>query len=380
MSISLVHTADWQLGKAFGAVGGEAQGRLRDARFEAVRNVGVLARERRADAIVVAGDVFDSGTAADPTLRRALIAMESFAGPWVLLPGNHDPATAEGVWARLRRLGLPGNVIVADRPEPVVLAGGRLVVLPAPLVRNNETDDLTAWFDTAPAPSGAVRVGLAHGSIPSRLPADADARNPIADDRCARAGLDYLALGDWHGTLRIDARTWYAGTPEPDRAKDNDPGNALLVRFDRVGAEPVIEPVAIGRYRWHALRRAIHRSADVAVLTDDLRALDRPLDRPLDRHVVELALEGTVDFATRAALTAALDDLAARLCDLRVNEGRLAVLHSEDDLRQIPATGFVGSALARLREAAMGSDAQAGIARRALQILYVECRQPQAGH
>lgn len=375
MSISLVHTADWQLGKAFGALCSEAQGRLRDARFEAVQKVGVLARERRADAIVVAGDVFDSGTAADPTLRRALIAMESFAGPWVLLPGNHDPATAEGVWVRLRRLGLPDNVIVADQPQPVVLAGGRLVVLPAPLVRNNETDDLTAWFDTAPAAPGAVRVGLAHGSIPSRLPADADARNPIADDRAARAGLDYLALGDWHGTLRIDARTWYAGTPEPDRAKDNDPGNALLVRLDRPGGEPVIEPVAIGRYRWHAVRRTVHRGEDVTVLSDDLRALGSPLDR----HVVDLTLEGTLDFATHAALTAALEDLAARLCDLRVDQGRLDVLHSEDDLQQIPATGFVGSALARLREAATGSDAQAGIARRALQILYFECRQPQAG-
>jgi DNA repair exonuclease SbcCD nuclease subunit len=376
VSVLILHTADWQLGKAFGTVGGEAQARLRAARFEAVERVGGLARERGADAVVVAGDVFDSGTAADPTLRRALIAMESFSGPWVLLPGNHDPAAPEGVWERLRRLGLPDNVIVADRAKPVQLADGRLVVLPAPLGRNNETADLTVWFDAAAAAPGAVRVGLAHGSIPSRLPADADARNPIADDRAARAGLDYLALGDWHGTLCIDARTWYSGTPEADRAKDNDPGNALLVRIDRPGAMPVVEPVAVGRYRWHAIRRTVHRREDATVLADDLRALGSPLDR----HVVELVLEGSVDFAARAALTAALDDLAARLCDLRVDEAGLAVLHSEDDLQQIPATGFVGSALARLREVAMGSDPQAAIARRALQILYFECRQPQAGH
>ena len=99
-----------------------------------------------------------------------------------------------------------------------------------------------------------------------------------------------------------------------------------------------------------------------------------------DRHVVELALEGSVDFATRAVLTAALDDLAARLCDLRVDEARLSVLHSDDDLQQIPATGFVGSALARLREAARGTGAQAAIAEVALRILYAECRQAHAGH
>lgn len=376
MSITVVHTADWQLGKAFGAVGDEARGRLRDARFEAVERLGALARERQADAVLVAGDVFDSGTAGDPTLRRALVAMESFSGPWVLLPGNHDAATAEGVWARLRRLGLPGNVIIAERAEPVMLADGRLMVLPAPLARNNESDDLTAWFDTAPAAPGAVRIGLAHGSIPSRLPADADARNPIADDRATRAGLDYLALGDWHGTLRIDARTWYSGTPEPDRAKDNDPGNALVVRIDRPGAAAVVEKVAVGRYCWHAIRRTVHRREDVAVLSEDLRALGSPLDR----HVVELTLEGTVDFATRAMLTDVLGDLAVRLCDLRLDEGRLAVFHSDDDLQQIPAIGFIGSALARLREKAMGSEPQAAIAEVALRILYHECRQAHVGH
>ena len=36
-------------------------------------------------------------------------------------------------------------------------------------------------------------------------------------DRAGHAAQDYLALGDWHGTRRIDARTWYSGTPEHDR-------------------------------------------------------------------------------------------------------------------------------------------------------------------
>ena len=376
MSISLVHTADWQLGKAFGSAGNEAQGRLREQRFKTVERVGELAGERRADAILVAGDVFDSGTAGDHTLRRTRAAMESFGGPWVLLPGNHDPAAAEGVWTRLRRLGTPGNIIIADRPEPIVLAEGRLVVLPAPLCRHNEATDLTAWFDTVPAVAGAVRVGLAHGSIPSRLPAEAEARNPIVDDRATRASLDYLALGDWHGTLRIDARTWYSGTPEPDRAKDNDAGNALVVRIDRPGALPQVEQLPVGHFAWHALKGAVHRPEDVALLAEGVRALGNPLDR----HVVELVLEGTVDFATRAALTSALDDLAARVRDLRVDETRLIVLHTDEDLQRIRPTGFVGSAVARLREAAAGTDSQAAVARLALQILYLECTQTQAGH
>ena len=90
-------------------------------------------------------------------------------------------------------------------------------------------------MDAAATPAGALRVGLAHGSVAGRLPDDADAANPIAADRATGARLDYLALGDWHGTLEIAPRTWYAGTPEPDRFRANDAGNALLVELDGPG-------------------------------------------------------------------------------------------------------------------------------------------------
>ena len=63
--------------------------------------------------------------------------MRGFAGPWVLLPGNHDAALAEGVWSRLERLGRPHELLLATRTEPIALADGGLVVLPAPLTERH---------------------------------------------------------------------------------------------------------------------------------------------------------------------------------------------------------------------------------------------------
>jgi DNA repair exonuclease SbcCD nuclease subunit len=369
MTVSFIHTADWQLGRTFGQAGDEARGALHKQRFATVERLGTLAADRRADAVLVAGDVFDMVAPSDRTVLRAIAAMESFIGPWVLLPGNHDPALAEGVWARLRRLGAPANVMVAAEPEPILLAEGRLVVLPAPLRRKNETGDLTGWFDIAPSSPGAMRVGLAHGSIPSRLPEDADARNPIAEDRAARAKLDYLALGDWHGTLRIDARSWYSGTPEPDRAKGNDPGNVLFVRIEHPGDLPEVEAVPVGHYRWHDLDAVVHGSDDVWALAERLRGLGNPLNR----HVVELSLQGTLDLARRTDLAGVLEDLSARLCDLRVDDASLIAEPSDDDLQAIGRGGFVGHAVDCLREQATGRNSeQAATARLALQILYLE--------
>jgi hypothetical protein len=78
----------------------------------------------------------------------------------VLLPGNHDPATAESPWSRLRRLSLPANVLVADEPKPIFI-GGTAVILPAPKRRRHDVADLTDWFDTAERGDHLIRIGLA---------------------------------------------------------------------------------------------------------------------------------------------------------------------------------------------------------------------------
>ena len=103
-------------------------------------------------------------------------------------------------------------------------------------------------MDGAATPEGALRIGLAHGAIQS-FSEDGGGLDIIAPDRAIRAGLDYLALGDWHGTRQVDARCWYAGTPETDRFKANDSGQALLVELDAAGALPRVTPVVTGRFR-----------------------------------------------------------------------------------------------------------------------------------
>ena len=65
-----------------------------------------------------------------------------------------------------------------------------------------------------------------------------EANNPIAPDRARRAGLDYLALGDWHRTLQIGPATWYAGTPEADRFNSQEVGQVAARGDRRSGALP----------------------------------------------------------------------------------------------------------------------------------------------
>lgn len=372
MTARILHTADWQLGKPFRAIPGDAAAVLRRDRLDTVRRIAALATAREVDAVLVAGDVFDANHVASDVIEAGLDALKGYRGPWVMLPGNHDAYLAESVWMRIDRLGRPANLIVAARAEPLPLADGRLVVLPAPLTQRHTQDDLTAWMDAAETPTDALRVGLAHGSIRDLLPQAPDADNPIAPDRAARARLDYLALGDWHGTRQIDVRTWYAGTPEPDRFPQNDPGNVLLVGLEAPGAAVEVEKVATAARSWRTLRLDLAAAGEPAAVVAE--ALENLGDA--SRLVLALDLAGTVGFPERAAIEATLDRWRPRLVHLEVDDRRLVATPTEQDLARLDDGGIVGQAARRLCEQLRGgSEDGRADAELALRLLWATDRQ-----
>ncbi len=375
--MKFLHSADWQLGREF-SFAGEGDGHdpsaaLADARFEAVKRIAGLAASEAVDAVLVAGDVFDRPALSDHALRRALDAMRGFSGRWVLLPGNHDAALAESVWTRLERLGIVGdNVRLALEPGALEFPEAGFAVLVAPLRQIHTHDDLSAAFDSLDTAPGLIRIGLAHGSVAGILPAEIDSPNPIAADRAARARLDYLALGDWHGTRRIDARTWYSGTPEPERFRGNEPGNVLLVEIERPGALPRVEVRPIARFRWR--REAVHLDGPAEV--DALAARLRDFD---PASVLQLDIEGSLDLAAHASLRSVLAAARARLQVLQTDERQLRLAPSSADLASLRLDGAAAAVAAELA-ARQGDPQQAELAGEALRILARLARElPEAG-
>jgi DNA repair exonuclease SbcCD nuclease subunit len=355
-----MHTADWQIGRQYGQFETEDGAVLADARIETVGRIARLAADRQVDAVLVAGDVFDTQAVADRTIRRLFAALAPYSGPWVMIAGNHDAALADSVWTRAAQLGcIPPNV---HRPVGLMeLQDLRVAILAAPLTQRHTYDDVTAAFDALPSPAGFLRIGVAHGSVTGRLPDTIDATNPIAADRAVRARLDYLALGDWHGCLQIDGRTWYAGTPEQDRFRGNEPGYVLDVSIDAPGAEPIVTRVPVGRFTWSTWSVRIALPSDV----DDLA--HRLLQLAAD-DVLQITVTGHVNLATRDRLTACLEGAAARVRSLRSDLSALVLEPDEHDLANLGARGYVADVLSQLR-GLQADPAQADVAREALGLL-----------
>lgn len=366
----LIHTADWQIGRQYGQFETDDAAMLAEARYETVARIAALAAERHADAVLVAGDVFDTQAVSDRSIRRLFDALAAFAGPWVMIAGNHDAALAESVWSRAHQLGCIGpNVHIPLRPGVVDLPELNLAVLAAPLTQRHTYDDTTAIFDALETEPGRLRVGLAHGSVSGRLPDTVDSANPITADRAARARLDYLALGDWHGTLQIDARTWYAGTPEPDRFRSNANGSVLDVRC-AAGAEPVVQSVPVGRFRWSLW-------AESLMLPSDAEALAHRLQDIGAEDVLRLELSGQLPLEAWDALQAAIARAVARCRALLLETDGLSLAPDAQDLAALGASGYVGEVAAQL-QAMQDDPAQAAAARQALRLL-VQFQRERAG-
>ncbi|MFY3981292.1 metallophosphoesterase family protein [Achromobacter xylosoxidans] len=357
-----LHTADWQIGRQYGQFETDDAALLAEARFDAVARIAALAAERQVDAVLVAGDVFDTQGVSDRTIRRLFAALAAYAGPWVMIAGNHDAALADSVWSRAAQLGcIPPNVRVPPRPGVVDLAAQNLAVLAAPLTQRHTYDDVTQAFDAMESEPGRIRVGLAHGSVAGRLPDTIDATNPIAPDRASRARLDYLALGDWHGCLSIDERIWYAGTPEQDRFRGNEPGYVLDVRIAAPGATPQVERVATGKYRWSAWTETLSLPTDAQALAERLAALRA-------EDVLRLELQGHVNVPTWEALQRAVDQAAAQARAVLPDFSGLLLEPDDADLAQLGASGYVGEVATQL-QAMQADPEQAAVAGEALRLL-----------
>ena len=378
----LIHSSDLQIGMAFKYFEPEVAALLQDARQAVVGTLGKLAVKCRASAVLLAGDIYDKQQPFPQTLAKPIEAMRQFPRvSWHLMPGNHDHVRDNGLWDRLRRLNLPDNVHLHTNPGAIEIAeddGAGIFLLPAPLRYLASGDDLTAYMDAAPTPEGAIRIGMAHGSIQG-FGAEGEARNYVSPNRAEAAGLAYLALGDWHRQLQINARTGIRAHPSPTSSGCRrisggtlcNGGSALLVEISGARAIPIVKSVETARYRWHQVSETLTDDLQIDVLEARLRGLDRDVARVvLDLRVTgALLLTGRKRFEERI-----VQSVGSAVRAMRFDNAGLVPDPTEAEMDEIDRSGFIRVAADRLNTMAHDpSDRErARLAPLALRRLYLE--------
>ncbi|MEO1042458.1 MAG: DNA repair exonuclease [Pseudomonadota bacterium] len=340
MAFRFLHTADWQLGKPFAGFSPDLSSSLRDARLAMIDRLAAAARQEGVQHVLVAGDVWDQAMPSDRVLLQPVDRMAAAADlEWWLLPGNHDPAGPESLWQRLAARGLPANIHALVDATPVALADD-VMVLPAPWTSKRPGRDTTEIFETMPTPAGVKRIGLAHGGVIG-FGSDPDASHPIDPNRAEKSGLSYLALGDWHGTKEAGPRAWYAGTPEPDRFRNNEAGATLLVEE---GQEQHPKRLPTKLFSWEMHQITAERGRD----PHDLMRGVLDADWPAHQRLLQIDLSGRLPIEERRKLQMIERDLAARMAYLDWRDRGLEIAFSADDTLDDHADPVIAETARRL--------------------------------
>jgi DNA repair protein SbcD/Mre11 len=315
MTIRLLHTSDVHLGATFKVLGERGREQHRQLR-ETFARVIDLAIEERVDAVLIAGDLFDSVAAARVHLSFAAqhLARLGEAGiPACAIAGNHDPL-GEGSESLWRELGArcPHLTIFGPHLEAHTFPERDLTVVGRSVGRGLSVESPLAGLPVSRRTRYLVAV--AHGSI--QFPDVPACFEQMTSLEIARCGVDYLALGDWHSAHNASSggvAAWYSGAPEMIDLDEPESGNVLLVTV-RAPGEAAVACRRVG------LRRAMRLPLDLATaggpeeVTRAIRALGDP------NVALVVTLSGLVALADRVGVDRLREDLAPEFFRLELRD------------------------------------------------------------
>jgi len=385
--MKFIHTADWQIGKPFARIRDDHKRALvRDARIKAIERIGVCARNAAAEFVVVAGDLFDSPSSDKSTVSAACSAIGKIGVPVYVIPGNHDHGGPGSVWTQdffLReRNALAPNLHILLAAEPVEVDSA--VLLPCPLLRRSAISDPTEWLRNgdliATLAQDKPRIVIAHGSTQSFTSRweddeeDGTSGNLLDLSRLALAEIDYIALGDWHGTRQVMDKAWFSGTPELDRfikGENHDPGKVLIVEAGR-GTSPKVMIQQTAALTWSEMSFDF---ADDSALNEFESRLNACVGQRANEDLLRLHLRGSIGIEAATRLDHILESLDARLLRVKlINEVRVAPSQGEiDALTRRLTDPLIASVATALVDQSRGQDEDAEIARIALRELHAAC-------
>ncbi len=235
----LIHCGDLHLDTVFSGLGSEACASVRQAELRRTF-LSVIELAKEADALLIAGDLFDQDSVEAETIR---VLCEGFASlgdiPVLIAAGNHDPLGPKSYYELVQ---FPSNVhVFGTELSSVTICGYNFYGIS--FGHGTEPEPLLSDFHPEP---GRPSVLLMHGDL------GGGAYNPVDREMIAASGLSYLALGHVHTyeeTKLGQTLCVYPGCPEGRGFDELDEKGVVRVELTETGVKTEFIPVCCRSFR-----------------------------------------------------------------------------------------------------------------------------------
>ena len=263
--LKLLHASDIHIGAKFSSFGEKAAAQ-RQALLDAFAKIIDLAISEQVQLLLIAGDLFDSNFPSYQSVsfvKDQLKKLDNAGIRAVILPGTHDCLSRDSIFKRenftagnprtqrAEQLSHDGNahIFIFDNPEETRKEFPELdlTIFGKPNLSNKSPDSPLAFLKVRDSKS-KYKIAMAHGSVQIEGKAAPDDL-PISFQDIADSGMDYIALGHWHGAQDFSSgkvKAWYAGSTEITYQEGKGglgQGYALIVEIGQNGTN--VSPIKI---------------------------------------------------------------------------------------------------------------------------------------
>lgn len=236
--MKFVHCADLHLDTAFSGLADGKKAAIRQAELRRTF-LSIIELAKKADALFIAGDLFDQESVEAETIRVLRSGFASLENTQVfIVAGNHDPLTENSYY---KVAGFSDNVhIFGTEPECITIAGCDVHGISFRQAVQEE-----ALLNHFRKEGDRPAVLLMHGDL------GGGAYNPVDRDMIASSGLAYVAMGHIHSYLEEKLGKTicaYPGCPEGRGFDELGEKGVILGEVTAEGVSIHFEPICKRQY------------------------------------------------------------------------------------------------------------------------------------
>jgi len=298
--IRFIHTADIHLDKNF--KGQNLTIEVARRKREAIRRSfeKVVEAARSADALIIAGDLFEGTPRAD-TVNFVIELLGSIAPvPVYITPGNHDPYTTGSPYATKD---WPENVYIFKESKPEIIdhPNGGFRIMGFAYTAEEMSQNIIA--DIPPAPSDLPLILIAHAEVVDNPDSGIFKYAPCSEKDLQDKNITYVALGHYHFQEQVvkSPPAWLPGAPEQTKFDEIDRDGFLEVTIDDSGVNVIPHKVALIPYKIVEVD-----CADATSSTDVAKRIEAHAAEAITRITLTGTIPGDldIDIVELTALTA----------------------------------------------------------------------------